>query len=135
MFQSHTLQVLQFNQIVVLRMQSTEYIGILPISNSPNRYITSIPIVMLCFLLYLIWLVIRHKARPRRLPNVFVAGLDNGRRTLQQAREYFVTNCTEMMFEGYREVGLKMLQSKYYTKTSTRHKADFSTFHHLAARD
>ena len=38
------------------------------------------------------------------LPEVYISGLDDGKRSLKQAREHFVTNCSDMMLEGYQKV-------------------------------
>ena len=60
------------------------------------------------FLPYLIWRAFIH-GRPgggdtRRLPGVHVAGTDNGKRSLAEARRHFVGHCAEMMLEGYAKV-------------------------------
>lgn len=40
----------------------------------------------------------------QRLSGVFVAGLDDGNRTLEQARKHFVSHCADMLIEGYEKV-------------------------------
>lgn len=35
------------------------------------------------------------------LPNVYVAGLNGGKRSLKQARQHFISNCADMLIEGY----------------------------------
>lgn len=68
---------------------------------------SSTTIVVLSAALFISWLVaffLRPKTAPRTLPDVFVAGLDGGKRTIEQARKYFVTNCADMMLEGYQKV-------------------------------
>lgn len=46
-------------------------------------------------------------SRPRLIQDVFTAGLDGGKRSLQQARQHFTFNCAEMLLEGYEKVSLK----------------------------
>ncbi|KAL8648735.1 MAG: hypothetical protein Q9226_005873 [Calogaya cf. arnoldii] len=42
-------------------------------------------------------------SRTRMLLDVYVAGLDGGKRSLQQAREHFTFNCAAMLLEGYEK--------------------------------
>ncbi len=63
---------------------------------------------LILFILGVCMAVFRYmlSSRVRRLPNVFVAGLNGGERSLQQAREHFTANCAQMMLEGYEKVVL-----------------------------
>ena len=49
--------------------------------------------------------------RTRMLPDVFIAGLEDGKRSLQQASEHFTFNCDEMLLEGYEKV---FFEGKYH---------------------
>ncbi|KAM7203158.1 putative cytochrome P450 [Naviculisporaceae sp. PSN 640] len=59
------------------------------------------------FLPYLIWRAFVHSGvgggggETRRLPDVYVAGIDGGKRSLAEARKHFVGHCAEIMLEGY----------------------------------
>lgn len=47
------------------------------------------------------------RKKTQRLSGVFVTGLDDGKRTLEQARKYFVSHCADMLIEGYEKVLFK----------------------------
>ena len=72
--------------------------------------ITKAPFLSVCLVatsaLMVISLLDRRK-KTKRLSNVFVAGLDDGKRTLAQARKHFVSHCADMLIEGYEKVWFK----------------------------
>lgn len=68
------------------------------IANAP--FISASLVLALAFVI--IFLLSRR--RPRRLSNIFIAGLDDGKRTLEQARKHFVLHCADMLIEGYEKV-------------------------------
>ncbi|OCL05915.1 putative cytochrome P450 [Glonium stellatum] len=60
--------------------------------------------IWVCFSLGLASIIlysIRWKG-PRVLPDVYVAGLEDGKRTIAEARKKFVASCAEIMLEGYQ---------------------------------
>jgi hypothetical protein len=61
----------------------------------------------LCVAAVLGWILFSYTRQksPRRLPGVYMVGLDGGKRSIEQARKHFITNCEELMFEGYQKVG------------------------------
>ena len=69
----------------------------------PGAIVLGIPILLILGLSIAILRYIQ-SSRPRQLEGIFTAGLDGGKRSLQQAREHFTFNCAEMMLEGYEKV-------------------------------
>lgn len=49
--------------------------------------------------------------RPRMLRNVYIAGLDDGKRSLRQAQEHFMYNCGEMLLEGHEKAHYSLRES------------------------
>ncbi|KAI4201502.1 MAG: hypothetical protein LQ348_001639 [Seirophora lacunosa] len=59
------------------------------------------PTLLLLCCLFFLKNYLFDQSKPRKLQDHYVAGLDNGRRTLAEARKHMVSNCAEMMLEGY----------------------------------
>lgn len=68
--------------------------------------ITKAPFLSVCLVATMALMVISllDRRKKTKLSNVFVAGLDDGKRTLAQARKHFVTHCADMLIEGYEKV-------------------------------
>lgn len=57
-------------------------------------------LLLLCGLLFL-KLLISYRHQPRKLDGVYIAGLNDGRNSIASARKRMVSQCAEMMLEGY----------------------------------
>ncbi|KAL9021135.1 MAG: hypothetical protein Q9185_001674 [Variospora sp. 1 TL-2023] len=82
-------------------MLETQYTA--PLVLPSHLLILSGPTLLLLCCLFFLKNYFFNQSIPRKFQDHYIAGLDNGRRTLAEARKHMVSNCGELLLEGYEK--------------------------------